>query len=81
MKKLALGLIAAGALFTATAVPAMAQVGVYAGPGGFSVGVGVPGPYYYGPYYGGPPYYNGYYNYAPGWRAGHWHGHHADHHR
>jgi len=52
MKKLALGLVAAGALFTATAVPDMAQIGVYAGPGGIGVGVGAPGPYYYGrPYY------------------------------
>lgn len=67
MKKLALGLVAAGALFTATAVPAMAQIGVYAGPGGIGVGVGAPGPYYYGrPYYP----YDGYYNYAPGWGYG-----------
>jgi hypothetical protein len=65
MKKLALGLVAAGALFTATAVPAMAQIGVYTGPGG--IGVGAPGPYYYGrPYYP----YDGYYNYAPGWGYG-----------
>jgi hypothetical protein len=81
MKKLALGLVATGALFTATAVPAMAQIGVYAGPGGFGVGIGVPGP---GPYYyGGGPYYGGgYYNYAPGWNGRHWRGgHHYDHHR
>ena len=58
MKKLALGAIAAGALVAATAVPALAQVDVYAGPGGISVGVGTPG------YYGAP--YRGYYNYAPG---------------
>jgi hypothetical protein len=38
MKKLALGAVAAGALVAATAVPALAQVGVYAGPGGISVG-------------------------------------------
>jgi hypothetical protein len=75
MKKLALGLVAAGALITATAVPAMAQIGVYAGPGGFGVGIGVPGPYYGGPYYNSGPYYNGgYYNYAPGWN-GNWQGH------
>lgn len=79
MKKLALGLVAAGALVTATAVPAMAQIGVYAGPGGFGVGIGAPG-YYYG---GGPYYGGGYYDYAPGWGPawgwhGHpgWHGHH-----
>jgi hypothetical protein len=76
MKKLALGLVAAGALVTATAVPAMAQIGVYAGPGGFGIGIGAPG-YYYGP---GPYYGGGYYDYAPGWSPG-WggHGHHAWH--
>ncbi len=77
MKRFALGVIAAGALFTATAVPALAQVGVYAGPGGFSIGIGAPG------YYGGPgPYYGGgYYNYAPGWEpGGAWHGHPGWHH-
>ena len=52
MKKIALGVIAAASILTA--VPAMAQVGFYAGPGGVRVGVGVPGPYY-GPYYYGPP--------------------------
>jgi len=46
MKKLALGAVAAGALVAATAVPALAQVGVYAGPGGISVGAGTPGYYY-----------------------------------
>lgn len=87
MKKLALGLIAAGALVTATALPAMAQVGVYAGPGGIGVGVGPVGvgvgP---GPYYGGP-YYDGYYDYAgpgvavgPGWYDGR-HRWHRDHRR
>ena len=60
MKKLALGAVAAGALVAATAVPALAQVGVYAGPGGISVGAGTPG-YYYG------GRYRAYYNYAPGW--------------
>jgi len=44
MKKIALGVIAAASLMTA--VPAMAQIGFYAGPGGVGVGVGVPGPYY-----------------------------------
>ena len=83
MKRLALGLVAAGALVTATAVPALAQVGVYAGPGGSGVGIGAPGYYYGGP---GPHYGGGYYDYAPGWepgwgRHGHpgWHRyHHAD---
>jgi hypothetical protein len=81
MKKLALGLVAAGALITATAVPAMAQIGVYAGPGGFGIGIGVPGPYYGGPYYGGPYYNGGYYNYAPGYGAHYWHGHRYYHYR
>jgi hypothetical protein len=40
MKKIALGLVTAAAAFTA--VPAMAQIGFYAGPGGVGVGVGVP---------------------------------------
>jgi hypothetical protein len=85
MRKLALGLVAAGALVTATALPAAAQVGVYAGPGGIGVGVGPvgvgPGPYYDG------PYRDGYYDYAgpgyrgPGWSDGHrrWHNGHYHH--
>ncbi len=80
MRKLAFGVIGAGALFTATAVPAMAQIGVYAGPGGVGVDIGAPGPYYNnGPYY---PYGSGYYNYAPGWHGyrGGWH-EHRDYHR
>lgn len=68
MRKLALATVAAATLLTAAA-PAMAQVGFYAGPGGFGVGVGAP---YYGPgyydYYGGPGFYV-----APGWRYRHWH--------
>jgi hypothetical protein len=82
MKKLAFSLVAAGALFAATALPAMAQVGVYAGPGGVGVGVGPfglgvgPAPYYTDPY-------SGYYDYAgpgyagPGWYDGQhrWHRH------
>ena len=89
MRKLAFGLVAAGALVTATALPAMAQVGVYAGPGGIGVGVGPvgvgvgPGPYYSG------PYYDGYYDYAgpgyvgpgPGWYDGHHRWHHGHFHR
>src|ERR1700722_1995494 len=69
MKKIALGVIAAASIMTA--VPAMAQVGFYAGPGGVGVGVGVPGPYYNsGPYYncGYPnrPCDRGYYDYYSG---------------
>ncbi len=80
MKKLALGVATAAALLTAAAVPAMAQVGFYAGPHGFGVGVGAP---YYGYDYGYP--YEGYYDYYDGpyyggpnvvIRGGHWHGHH-----
>lgn len=67
MRKLVLGLAAAAALLTAS-VPAMAQVGFYAGPGGFEVGVGPPvyGPYGYYDYYGGPAVVVG-----PRWH--HWH--------
>jgi hypothetical protein len=62
MRRLTLGLVAAGALIVAGAAPAAAQVGVYIGPGGIGVEAVPPG-YYYGP---GP--YNGYYAYAPGYR-------------
>jgi hypothetical protein len=58
------GAVAAGALLAATAVPPLAQVGVYAGPGGFGVELGAPGYYYGGP----APYYAGYNDYAPVWR-------------
>jgi hypothetical protein len=79
MKKIALGLVAATALFAAA--PAMAQVGFYVGPGGF--GVGVPGPYYdscgyygcgrgYYDYYNGPDVVIG----APSWHGGWHHGFH-----
>ena len=54
MRKLALGVVATATLLTA-AVPAMAQIGFYAGP--FGVGVG-------GPYWGDRPY-GGYYYDAP----------------
>jgi hypothetical protein len=67
MKKLAFGAIAAAALVAATAAPALAQVGVYAGPGGIGVDLGTPG------YNRGGPY-RGYYNYAPGSRAYRHHG-------
>jgi hypothetical protein len=88
MRKLVLGVVAAGTLVAAAAAPAMAQVDVYAGPGGVGVGVGPfgagigPGPYYNDRYYAAP--YRGYYDYAPGprpgWRGGpdRWH-HPYDH--
>jgi hypothetical protein len=79
MKKLALGVATAAVLLTAA--PAMAQVGFYAGPHGFGVGVGAP---YYGydypytgyyDYYDGPDYYDGGPNVVI--RGGHYgHGHH-----
>jgi hypothetical protein len=87
MKKLALGVGAAALLTAATAAPAMAQVGFYAGP--FGVGVGAPAYYdcgYYGypcgyyDYYGGPDIVVG-----GGWGGGwhhRWNGGHAHfHHR
>jgi hypothetical protein len=70
MKKFALGTIAAGALVAATAVPALAEVGDYAGPRGVGVDVGTQGHYHRE---------RSYYNYAPGWRYRHhhdWDGHH-----
>jgi hypothetical protein len=82
MKKIALGLVAAAAVFTAA--PAMAQVGFYAGPNGFGIGVGPgAGPhrcgYYdaypcrdYYDYYGGPDVVIGG---GPAWHGhGHWNG-------
>ena len=80
MKKIAIGVLTAAAVFTAA--PAMAQVGFYAGPGGVGIGLGAPGPYYggcayryrcdggYYDYYGGPGVVV-----TPGWRHG-WHHHH-----
>jgi hypothetical protein len=76
--QVALGLVAAAAVFTAA--PAMAQIGFYAGVG---VGVGAPGPYYrcgydypcdrgYYDYYNGPEVTFGF---GPGWHDG-WHGQH-----
>lgn len=67
MRKLVLGAIAAATMFGA-AVPAMAQVGFYAGPGGVGIDLGAP---YYGgyyDYYGGPGFYRGY-----GWPYHRWH--------
>jgi hypothetical protein len=57
MRKLALGVVAAATLLAA-AVPAMAQVGFYIGPGGVGVDVGQP---YGGYYYDAPRAYD-YYN-------------------
>jgi hypothetical protein len=75
MRKLALGLVAAGVLVTAAAYPALAQVDVYVGPGGFSIGT----PGYYPGYYYGSPYY-GYHAYAPGYRYHpEWYRHHRHH--
>jgi hypothetical protein len=88
MKKLALGIIMATALFAAA--PAMA-FDVHVGAGGLGVGIGVPGPYYHdGCGYNYPC--RGYYDYysgpdiavGDGWHGrGHGHGHeHSDgHHR
>ncbi len=71
MRKLALGIAAAATIFTA--VPAVAQVGFYAGPGGVGVQFGAPHRYY------GDAPYRGYYDYAPGpvygWHGHEWHGH------
>jgi hypothetical protein len=61
-----------GAIVAATAVPALAQVGVYAGPGGFGVELGAPGVYYAAPGYAyryNEPGWNGYYAHPA------WHGH------
>jgi hypothetical protein len=64
MKRLALGLVAAGALVTATAAPALSQVDIYTGPGGVGVQLGAPR------YYDGPRHYRGGYDeYAPGYRG------------
>jgi hypothetical protein len=49
MRKLAIALVAA--ITVGATLPAAAQIGFYAGPGGIGVGVGSPGYYDYGPYY------------------------------
>lgn len=73
MKKLTLGIAAAAVL--ATAAPAMAQVGFYAGPGGVGVNFGGPYGYYDDGYYAAPYGYYDYYN-GPVWHGGHdWHHH------
>ena len=82
MKKIALGLVAAATIFTA--VPAMAQVGFYAGPGGIGFQFGPPHHYYYDYDYGYTPY-RYYYDYDSGpvvtFRAGPgWHHERHDYH-
>lgn len=86
MRKLTLGVATAAVLLTA--VPAMAQVGFYAGRHGVGVELGAPGPYYgddysypyggYYDYYSGPDYYYGGPSVVIG--GGHWHGHNHWHH-
>jgi hypothetical protein len=81
MKKIALGLVAAATIFTA--VPAMAQVGFYAGPGGVGFQFAPPHRYYYDYDYGYTPYR--YYDYDSGpvvtFRAGpRWHHERQDYH-
>jgi hypothetical protein len=82
MKKIALGVIAAASILTA--VPAMAQVGFYAGPSGVGVGVGIPRPHY-NCGYSNYPCDRGYYDYYGGPSVGvrvggpGWHGHYAYH--
>ena len=49
MRKFAIALVAA--ITVGATLPAAAEVGFYAGPGGIGVGVGAPGYYDYGPYY------------------------------
>ena len=49
MRKFAIALVAA--ITVGVTLPAAAQVGFYAGPGGIGVGVGAPGYYAHGPYY------------------------------
>jgi hypothetical protein len=72
MKKLALGVVLAATCLTA--VPAMAQVNLYTGPGGVGVQLGAPRyyayPYRYGSYdyYGGPGFVWG----RPGWHSHAW---------
>ena len=49
MRKFAIALVAA--ITVGATLPAAAQVGFYAGPGGIGVVVGSPGYYDHGPYY------------------------------
>jgi len=67
MRKFAIALVAA--ITVGAALPAAAQVGFYAGPGGIGVGVG---PGYYG-YYGGPYYHHRHFHNWHHWHHGyHW---------
>lgn len=78
MRKLALSIATVGAIVAATAVPALAQVGVYAGPGGFGVELGAPGVYYDDPGYAygyNEPGWNGDYHARPAWHGHYHHGH------
>lgn len=70
MRKLTLGIAAAAALVAASAMPAMAQVGFYAGLGGVEVGIGPFGVGIGAPHENYAYPYGGYYNYAapaPAW--------------
>ena len=49
MRKFAIALVAA--ITVGATLPAAAQIGFYAGPGGIGVGVGSPRHYGHGPYY------------------------------
>jgi hypothetical protein len=68
MRKLAIALVAA--ITVGAALPAAAQVGFYAGPGGIGVGV-APGYYggYYGPHHAWPYHHRHYWrhHYYGGW--------------
>jgi hypothetical protein len=64
MRKLAIALVAA--ITVGATLPAAAQVGFYAGPGGIGVGVG---PGYYG-YYGGPYYHHRHFHHWHQWHHG-----------
>ena len=78
MRKIALGVAAVSVIVAATAVPALAQVGVYAGPGGFGVELGAPGVYYGDPGYAygyNEPGWNGDYHARPAWHGHYHHGH------
>ena len=62
MRKFAIALVAA--ITVGATLPAAAQVGFYAGPGGIGIDVGSPGYYGHGPYY----YHHRHY---PHWRHEH----------
>ncbi len=52
-----LGIAPVAAITVGLALPAAAQVGFYAGPGGAGVEIGAPGYYEYDPYYVHRPYH------------------------